>query len=64
VFSAPALALIVALEIFAPRDGGLLSETDMLATFIAGVVGTGIIVFAFVIYAVREVTRAGGVRGV
>lgn len=57
-FSILALAFIVALEIFAPRDGGLLSEAAMLGSFIAGVIATGTIMFAIMFYAVYEVTRA------
>jgi adenylate cyclase len=58
VFSTLALAFIIALEILAPRDGGLLSGAAMLGTFIASVIGTGTVMFAFMFYAVREVTRA------
>jgi adenylate cyclase len=57
-FATLALAFIVALEIFAPRDGGLLSEAAMLGSFIASAIGTGTIMFAVVFYAVREATRA------
>jgi adenylate cyclase len=57
-FATLALAFIVALEIFAPRDGGLLSEAAMLGSFIASAVGTGTIMFAVVFYAVREATHA------
>jgi adenylate cyclase len=52
--TASALALIVALEILAPRDGGLLSEAAMLGGFIGAVSAAVAIIFAIVFYAVRE----------
>ena len=58
VFSALALAFVVALEILAPRDGGLMSEAAMLGSFIAATIGTGTVMFAVMFYAVREITRA------
>ena len=58
LFSTLALAFIVALEIFAPRDGGLLSEAAMLGSFIGSVIGTGTVMFALMFYAVHEVSRA------
>jgi adenylate cyclase len=57
-FAILALVFSIALEIFAPHDGGLLSEAAILGSFIASVTGTGAIMFALVFYAVREVTRA------
>jgi adenylate cyclase len=56
--AAAALGLIIALEILVPRDTGLLSPGDMLANFIACIVGTGLILLAIVFYAVREAARA------
>jgi adenylate cyclase len=58
LFGILALAFTIALEIFAPRDGGLLSKPAMLGSFIACATGTGTIMFAIVFYAVREATRA------
>ena len=50
--------LIIVLEIWAPRDPGLLSEGAMLGNFIACVAGTCAILFAVVFYVVRGVARA------
>jgi adenylate cyclase len=58
VFGVLALTLTIALEVFAPRDGGLLSKGAMLASFIGCATGTGTIMFAVVFYAVRTATRA------
>ena len=58
VFGVLALALTIALEVFAPRDAGLLSREAMLASFIGCATGTGVIMFAVVFYAVRTATRA------
>jgi adenylate cyclase len=58
LFGVLALALTIALEVFAPRDGGLLSKEAMLASFIGCATGTGAIMFAVVFYAVRTATRA------
>ncbi len=52
------LASILALEIFAPQNGGLLDETAMLGGFIAVVTATTTVMFAVVFYAVREAARA------
>ena len=52
------LACIVALEIFAPADGGLLSEAVMLGGFIVAVAAPTVIVSAIVFLAVREADRA------
>ncbi|WP_345774963.1 hypothetical protein [Sinorhizobium prairiense] len=52
------LALILALEIFAPQNGGLLDETAMLGGFIAVVTATTAVMFAVVFYAVREAARS------
>ena len=53
-----ALACIVALEIFAPADGGLLSEAVMLGGFIVAVTAPTVIISAIVFLAVREAGRA------
>jgi adenylate cyclase len=53
-----ALACIVALEIFAPADGGLLSEAVMLGGFIVAVAAPTVIISAIVFFAVREADRA------
>nr|WP_234782440.1 hypothetical protein [Sinorhizobium americanum] len=58
------LAFILALEIFAPHNSGLLSETEMLGVFIAVVTATTTIVFAVVFYAVREAARSEANRRV
>jgi adenylate cyclase len=58
LFGVLALALTIALEVFAPRDGGLLSKEAMLASFIGCAAGTGTIMFAVVFYAVWRATRA------
>ncbi|WP_348628091.1 hypothetical protein [Sinorhizobium sp. BJ1] len=49
---------ILALELFAPRNGGLLDETAMLGGFAVVVTATMTIMCAVVFYAVREVARA------
>jgi adenylate cyclase len=56
--NACALACIVALEIFAPADGGLLSEPVMLGGFVAAVTAPTVIISAIVFFAVREAARA------
>jgi adenylate cyclase len=58
LFGIFALAFTVALELFAPHDGGLLSKPAMLASFIGCATGTETIMFAVVLYAVRQATRA------
>lgn len=58
LFGILALAFTVALELFAPHDGGLLSKPAMLASFIGCATGTVTIMFAVVFYAVREASRA------
>jgi adenylate cyclase len=56
--TACALALIITLEMFAPKNGGLLSEAAMLGGFIGAVSAAMIILFAIVFYAVREASKA------
>ncbi|MFI0848684.1 adenylate/guanylate cyclase domain-containing protein [Mesorhizobium sp. IMUNJ 23232] len=56
--TASAWVLIITLEVFAPRDAGLLSETAMLTGFVGAVSAAVIILFAIVFYAVREASRA------
>jgi adenylate cyclase len=56
-----ALACIVALEIFAPADGGLLSGPMMLGGFIVAVTAPTVIISAIVFFAVRETGRAEAV---
>ena len=58
VVGSVAVTLIVALEILAPHDTGLLSKRQMLENFIGCIVGTGLILFAIVFYAVRVAARA------
>lgn len=52
------LAFILALEIFAPQNDGLLDEAAMLGGFIAVVTATTAVMFAVVFYAVREAARS------
>ncbi|MER9004406.1 adenylate/guanylate cyclase domain-containing protein [Mesorhizobium sp. M0862] len=52
------LALILALEIFAPRNAGLLDGAAMLGGFIAVVTATMTVMVAVVFYAVREAARS------
>jgi adenylate cyclase len=61
LFGILALVCTIALEFFAPHDGGLLSKPAMLGSFVACATGTGAIVFAVMFYAVREATRAESV---
>jgi adenylate cyclase len=58
LFSAVGLALTVALEILAPADGGLLSETVMLGGFVVGVTASVTIILAIVFFAIREADQA------
>src|SRR5215213_3506630 len=56
-----AVLLIIALQVVAPDNTGLLSEGAMLGNFIASAVGTATILFATVFYAMREADRAQAV---
>jgi adenylate cyclase len=49
---------ILALEVFAPRNGGLLSEAAMLAGFVGAMSAAVVILFSIVFYAVRDASRA------
>lgn len=49
-----AILLVIALEILAPADTGLLTKRQMLENFIGCTVGTSLILFAIVFYAVRQ----------
>jgi adenylate cyclase len=53
-----AIAFVIALEVMVPRDTGLLSQRQMLENFVGCTVGTALILFAIVYYAVREAARA------
>ena len=53
-----AVSLVIALEILVPADTGLLTQRQMLENFIGCTVGTSLILFAIVFYAVREAARA------
>ena len=53
-----AVSLVIALEILVPADTGLLNQRQMLENFIGCTVGTSLILFAIVFYAVREAARA------
>ena len=53
-----AVSLVIALEILVPADTGLLTQRQMLENFIGCTVGTFLILFAIVFYAVREAARA------
>ncbi|MCC2654525.1 MAG: cya-5 [Microvirga sp.] len=57
-FAVLAVVLIVALEVVAPRSTGLLSDNLMLGNFIASTIGASAILFATVLYALREADRA------
>jgi adenylate cyclase len=61
VVGTAAVALVIALEILVPHDTGLLSKRQMLENFIGCVVGTGLILFAIVFYAVWQAARAEAV---
>lgn len=61
VVGALSLACIVALEIYAPADGGLLSEAVMLGGFIAAVASPTAIICAVAYFAVRQADRAEAV---
>ena len=56
-----AVSLVIALEIMIPADTGLLTERQMLENFVGCTVGTSLILFAIVFYAVREAARAEAV---
>jgi adenylate cyclase len=58
LFGITGIALIVALELVAPRDTGFLTPLLMLGNFIACVVASSAILIAIVFYAVREASRA------
>jgi adenylate cyclase len=53
-----AIIAIVLLEIFAPKDAGLLSGPALIAGFITSVSMSTTIIFSIVVYAVREAERA------
>jgi adenylate cyclase len=53
-----AVALTILLELLVPRDTGLLTAREMLENFVMCVVGTSLILFLIVFYAVREMHRA------
>ena len=53
-----AVALFIALEILVPADTGLLTKRQMLENFAGCIVGTSLILFAIVFYAVRQTARA------
>jgi adenylate cyclase len=56
-----AVSLVIALEILVPGDTGLLTKRQMLENFFGCIVGTSLILFAIVFYAVREAARAEAV---
>jgi adenylate cyclase len=53
-----ALVFIVALQILAPIDGGLLSEAALLGRFIVNLTATAAIIFAIVFLALQDAGRA------
>jgi adenylate cyclase len=57
-FATLAIALFITSEIVFPHNTGLLSERAMLVVFIASTVGTCLILFVIVFYAVRQADRA------
>lgn len=58
VIGSAAVSLVIALEILVPGDTGLLTKRQMLENFVSCIVGTALILFAIVFYAVRETARA------
>ena len=56
-FAVLAVVLIITLEIFVPRNTGLLPATTVFFNFIFGVSATCAILFTVVFYAVREAAR-------
>ncbi|KYH01796.1 adenylate/guanylate cyclase domain-containing protein [Bradyrhizobium sp. DOA1] len=56
-----AVSLVIALEILVPGDTGLLTKRQMLENFFGCIVGTSLVLFAIVFYAVRETARAEAV---
>ena len=58
VIGSVAVALFIALEILVPADTGLLTRQQMLENFVGCIVGTSLILFAIVFYAVRQTARA------
>ena len=58
VVGSVAVALFIALEILVPADTGLLTKRQMLENFAGCIVGTSLILFAIVFYAVRQTARA------
>ncbi|MET0429902.1 MAG: adenylate/guanylate cyclase domain-containing protein [Microvirga sp.] len=58
VFGIVGIGLVIALELVAPADTGLLGPSLMLGNFVACVIGTSAILLAIVYYAVREAARA------
>ena len=53
-----AALLIIALELFVPADTGIRSRAHTLISLVANVVGSSAILFAIVVYAVRDAARA------
>jgi adenylate cyclase len=58
VFAVTGIALIIALELLAPGDTGLLTPSLMIWNFIGCVIATSAILIAIVFYAVRQTSRA------
>jgi adenylate cyclase len=58
LFGIVGIGLIIALELTAPADTGLLSPPFMLGNFLACITGTSAILLAIVFYAVSETSRA------
>ena len=52
-----ALGCIIALEFLAPSDGGLMSKAALTVSFVVAVIAPGGVMFAFMFYAVSELTR-------
>jgi adenylate cyclase len=53
-----AIGCVIVLEILVPGDTGLLTQRQMIENFVGCTVGTALILFAIVFYAVREASRA------
>ena len=58
LFGVVAAVLIIVLEIFVPRDTGLISGSMQFANFAATIIGTCAILFTVVFHAIRETARA------
>lgn len=58
IIGAIAVGCVITLEIFVLGDTGLLTTRQMIENFVGCTIGTALILFAIVYYAVREASRA------